>query len=179
MSSQLQAIVVGDSSDDFIRSASNLLDNRGFDIVRCCEIYSSVPKLGEIGGGVVVGRFEELCKEDGRFFEIAKDYGFTCCCFVGGYLVQSRGELIRAMEQGVLLVSNIEEVEEALESCSRGMAVGQRRRRDTGERGLVGNVVNTILGGTAPQRARSRAKSGFSKEEFRMTQAELDALLGG
>lgn len=178
MGSQLQAIVVGDSSDDFVRGASNLLESRGIDVVRCLEVYSSVPKLQGAIGGIVIGRFDELCKEDGRFFEIAQDYGFTCCCLVDTDFAVNRRELVEAMEQGVLLLTEAEQIEEALVDLSKQSTIGKRRNRRDNERGLVGNVVDTILGDASPKRPGARGKAGFSKGEFSMTQAELDALLG-
>jgi hypothetical protein len=176
--SQLQAIVVGGSSDEFVRGASNLLDSYGLDIIRCPDVYSGVSRLRETPGGVVVGRFEELCKEDGRFFDIARAYGFACCCFVDEGFAGNRRELVKAMERGVFFVTGTEEIEEVLTRFSGpDNALEPERRNDAG-RGLIGNVIKTILGDTAPQSSKPRAKSGFSKDEFSMTKAELDALLG-
>jgi len=176
--SQLQAIVVGGSSDDFVRSASNLLDSCNFAIIPCPDVYSSVPGLHEGPGGVVVGRFEELCKEDGRFFDIARAYGFACCCLVDDAFAGNRRELVKAMERGVFIVTEIEEIEEVLAGFSGPGNAHEPKGRNDAEQGLVRNVVEKILGDTAPQRSKPRAKSGFSKDKFSMTQAELDALLG-
>jgi hypothetical protein len=175
---QLQAIVVGGSSDEFVRIASGLLDSYSLAIIRCPDVYSSVPRLHEGPGGVVVGRFEELRKEDGRFFDIARAYGFACCCFVDEAFAGNRREIFKAMERGVFIVTKAEEIEEILAGLSGSGNAREPKVRNKGERGLVGNVVEKILGGTTPQRSKPRAKSGFSKDEFSMTQAELDALLG-
>jgi hypothetical protein len=176
--SQLQAIVVGGSSDEFVRSGSNLLDSYGLDIVRCPDVYSSVSKLREAPGGVVVGRFEELCKEDGRFFDIARAYGFACCCFVDEGFAWNRRELVKAMERGVFIVTEAEEIEEVLAGFSGRSNDREPGNRNNAERGLIGNVIDKILGDTASGRSKPGTKSGFSKNEFSMTQAELDALLG-
>ena len=178
MGSQLQAIVVGGSSDEFVRSASNLLDSSSLAIIPCPDVYASVPGLREAPGGIVVGRFEELCKEDGRFFDIARAYGFACCCFVDEAFAGNRRELATAMERGVFIVTEIEEIEEVLAGFSGPGNAHEPEGRNDAEQGLIGNVVEKILGDTTPQRSKPRAKSGFSKDKFSMTQAELDALLG-
>ena len=178
MVSQLQAIVVGGSSDEFVRSVLNLLDSYGLDITRCPDVYSSVPKLREAPGGVVVGLFKELCKEDGRFFDIARACGFSCCCFVDEGFAGNRRELVKAMERGVFIVTEVEGIEEVLSGLSGRSNARKPETQNNAERGLIGNVVDKILGDPMPGRSKPRAKSGFSKDEFSMTKAELDALLG-
>ena len=165
LSSQLQAIVVGSSSDEFVRDVLNLPEGYDIEITRCEDVYSSVCKLGEAIGGVVVGRHEELGREDGRFFDIARMYGFTCCCFVDKNLVSRQRELVKAMERGVLVVTELGEIDEMLMELSSSSAPYKPRgRRDAG-RGPVGR---SVTGGA----------SGLLKDEFLMTKAETDALLG-
>ncbi|MHC4744545.1 MAG: hypothetical protein ACYS8Z_21735 [Planctomycetota bacterium] len=178
VASQLQAIAVGDSSDDIVRNSSNLLEGYGLAVVRCPDIYSSIPRLREARGGVVVGRFQELCKEGGRFFEIARVRGFSCCCFVDECFAGNRRELVEAIERGVLIVTEAEEIEEVLAAFARRINAGEREGQNDARRGHMSSVVDKILGDAMPARSKPDAKSGFSNDEFRMTKAEFDALLG-
>lgn len=86
--------------------------------------------------------------------------------------------MIKAMERGVFIVAEAEEIKEVLAGFSGRSDAREPEIRNDGERGLVGSVVEKILGDTAPASSAPVAKSGFSKDEFSMTQAELDALLG-
>jgi len=165
LDSQLQAIVVGSSSDEFVRDVLNLPDGYNIEIVRCEDVYSGVCKLGEALGGVVVGRHEELAREDGRFFDVARKYGYTCCCFVDKNLAGRQRELAKAMERGALLVTELGEIDEVLMELSHRSSAHKSRARGDGGRGLIG-------------RSPAGGASGLLKDEFLMTKAELDALLG-
>lgn len=178
VASQLQAIVVGDSSDDIVRSGSNLLESYGLTVIRCPDIYSSVSRLREARGGVVLGRFEELCREDGRFFEIARARGFSCCCFVDECFAGNRRELVEAIKRGVFIVAEAEEIEEALATFAGRIKAGEPEGQNDAGLGHIRNVVDKILGDAMPAGSRPDVKSGFSKDEFKMTKAEVDALLG-
>ena len=165
LGSQLQVIAVGGSSDEFVRAVLNLSGRYGLDTVLCEDVYSSVCKLGEALGGVVVGRQEELGREDGRFFDIARIYGFTCCCFVDKAFAGKQQELVKAMGRGVLVVTELGEIDELLMDFAKRGGVYNSRARGDDERGVVGR----------PEVERT---SGLLRDEFRMTKAELDALLG-
>ena len=178
LNSQLQAIVVGSSSDDFVRNVLNLSVSHDLDIVRCDDVYSSVCKLDEAVVGVVVGRFEELCREDGRFFDIARAHGFRCCCFVDKAAARRQRELVQAMKRGVFIVTEIGKIDEVLTELSGGHSVAKSRAADDGRRGLIGNVIDKILGDGVVGRPVTGGASGFLKDEFLMTKAETDALLG-
>ncbi len=151
LDSQLQAIVVGDSSDEFVRCVVNMLAGHALKVVRCEDVYSAVCKLGAGVKGVIFGRLGELCREDGRFFDIARGYGLACCCFVAKGIAGSQREVLAAMERGALVVGKVGEIDKAIVKYL--------------EDGRLGASVN------------SRASS-FLKDEFLTTKAELDALLG-
>ncbi len=165
MGSQLQMIAVGSSSDEFVRVVLNLSGRYDLDTVLCEDVYSGVCKLGEALGGVVVGRQEELGREDGRFFDIARMYGFTCCCFVDKGVAGRQRELVKAMERGVVVVTELREIDELLMDLANRSGVHKSRVRGDGRRGPT-------------DRPASGRTSGFSKDEFLMTKAEMDALLG-
>lgn len=158
-------IAVGSSSDEFIRAVLNLSGRYGLDAVLCEDVYSGVCKLGEALGGVVVGRHEELSREDGRFFDIARIYGFTCCCFVDKGAAGRQQELVKAMECGVLVVTELGEIDKLLMDLVNRSDAHKSGARGDGGRGLVG-------------RSAAGGASGSLKDEFLMTKAELDALLG-
>ena len=165
LDSQLQAIVVGSSSDEFVRDVLNLSGRYDLDTVLCEDVYSGICKLGEALGGVVVGRHEELAREDGRFFDVARRYGFTCCCFVDKNVAGRQRELLKAMEHGALLVTELGKIDELLMELADRNGAHESRARGDGGRGLIG-------------RSPAAGASGLLKDEFLMTKAELDALLG-
>ena len=178
MDSQLQVIVVGSSSDDFVRDVLNLSNGCDLDTVLCDDVYSGVSKLGLAVGGLVVGRLEELSRENGRFFDIARMYGFTCCCFVDDGVAGRRRELIQAMERGAHVVAELGEIDDLLTKLSGSSAVrisvrGAHRARD-----LIGNVMDKILGDGTPRRPVTGGASDPIKDELLITKAEMNALLG-
>jgi len=156
LGSQLQVIAVGSSSDEFVREVLNLSGGYDLDTVLCEDVYSGVCKLGEALGGVVVGRHEELAREDGRFFDVARKYGFTCCCFVDKNVAGRQRELLEAMERGVLVVTELGKIDELLMELSDKNSAHRSRARGDGGRGPVG-------------RSATGGASGLLKDEFLMT----------
>jgi hypothetical protein len=152
---QLQAVVVGGSSDELVRGVMGLAGGYGIESVRCEDVYSAVGRMAERAGarGVVIGRLGELAREDGRFFEIARRNGFACCCLVEKDFADRRRAVLAAMEAGAFVVTEVTQVDEVLTKLSGGGAGGLASQGNSGA-------------------------SGFLKDEFRTTKAELDALLG-
>jgi len=165
LGSQVQVIAVGSSTDEFVRAVLNLSGRYELDSILCEDVYSGVCKLGEGGGGVVVGRHEKLAREDGRFFDVARKYGFTCCCLVDKNVAGRQRELVKTMERGVLVVTELGEIDELLMDLANRNGAHKSGARGDGRRGPV-------------DRPATGRTSGFSKDEFLMTKAEMDALLG-
>ncbi len=177
---QLQAVVVGGSSDELVRGVMGLAGGHGIESVRCEDVYSAVGRVAERVGvrGVVIGRLGELAREDGRFFEIARRNGFACCCLVEKDSPERRHAVLAAMEAGAFVVSEAAEIDKVLMELSGGGARGAEDQRGSKTRALLREVMGKILGvGGAGSPGNSKASS-FLKDEFRTTKAELDALLG-
>lgn len=148
------AIVVGDSADEFVRYTLNLLSGCGVDFVRCNDIYSAVVKSAgkESGNTLVVGRFEELCREQGRFFQKAYESGFICCCLANGEFIRRRKQVLAAVRRGAFIVNEQSEVEV-----------------------IVKDLLLAESGCLWPKRKDRR--SALNKDTFLATEAELEALL--
>jgi hypothetical protein len=183
---QLQAVVVGGSSDELVRGVMDLAGGYGIESVRCEDVYSAVGRMAERAGarGVVIGRLGELGKEDGRFFEIARRNGFACCCLVEKDAGDRPREILAAMQAGAFVVTEAAEIEELLMKLSGGSGAHTPEKQEGPQgagsraRTMLSEVMEKLLGsGGAGSQGKSGA-SGFLKDEFRTTKAELDALLG-
>src|SRR3972149_11252363 len=131
LASGLQVIIVGNSADGLSRDVSNLSNGYGLDTVVCEYVYSGVSKLGRAVGGLVVGRLEELSREDGRFFDVARMHGYKCCCFVDKNVAGRQKELLKAMHRGALLAAEVGQIDEMLTELSdRSSAADSTARSD-------------------------------------------------
>jgi len=148
------AIIVGDSADEFVRYTTNLLGGYGIEFVHCEDVYSAVVKSasGKRENTLVVGRFEELSREQGRFFHKASERGFVCCCLANGDFIRRRKQILAAVRTGAFIVNEPSEVE---------------------------SVVTDILSGepACSSGKRKEKRSALNREEFLPTEAELEALL--
>ena len=151
----LLVILVGALEDKFVRQTINLLDRLSVEFVLCDNVYSAVGDLAkrESPNVLIIGRIGLLSKEQGRFFHIARVKGYGCCCLVGRDLVSRQKLILKAIESGAYLIDKLAEIEEVLVKCRAGDDI-----RYSGEK-------------------ENRRASGFRKDEFRTTKAELDALL--
>ena len=151
----LHVIVVGGLADEFVRQAMNLLDRGGVEYVLCSDVYSAVGDLAKSQRRdvLVIGRAGQLSKEQGRFFHIAREKGYKCCCLADRDLVRKRKLILTAIESGAFVIDKPSEIEEVLMKLMAG-----------------GRVCSS------GEKENNRA-SGFLKDEFLTTKAELDALL--
>lgn len=183
---QLEVVVVGGSSDEFVQCVMNLLGGCGVEHILCEDVYSAVGKMavgkmavGRASNGVVIGRLGQLSREDGRFFHIAHRNGLACCCLADKDLAERRGQVLSAIKAGVFVAIEPKEILEVLMKLLGGGDVGPADEQQPGEtRALLDKVMRGLLaGGRAGSSENSRALD-FLKDEFLMTRAELDALLG-
>jgi hypothetical protein len=151
----LLVVLIGGLADDFVSQTVNLLDRLGVEFVLFDNVYSAVGDLAkrESRDVLIIGRIGRLSKEQGRFFHIARVKGYRCCCIVGRDLVRKRKLILKAIESGAYLIDKPAEIEGVL---MKFLAGGKMR--------LSGEKEN-------------RRASGFLKDEFLTTKAELDALL--
>ncbi|MHC4359397.1 MAG: hypothetical protein ACYSYU_11065 [Planctomycetota bacterium] len=152
--SHLQAIVVGDSDDEFVIYATTLLDDEGIAFSCCDDVYSTVAELAKDTNKnvLIIGRLSELNKEQGRFFHIAGEKGCHCC-----YLAEAnstrRQQLPVVVETGASIINRPAELK---------------------------NVVTELLANgwiCSTEKKQKKGASAFNKNDFLTTKAELDALL--
>ncbi len=151
----LQVVLIGGLADDFVRQTMNLLERLGVEFVLFDNVYSAVGDLAkrESPDTLIVSRIGILSKEQGRFFHIARAKGYRCCCLADRDLVGRQKLILQAIESGAYLIEKPAEIEEVL---MKVLASG--KVCSSGEK-------------------ENRRASGFLKDEFRTTKAELDALL--
>jgi len=152
---QLLAIVVGMASDEFVRHTKKLLDNYEVEIALCGNVYSAVSELAKNEGRdiLVFGRFEQLSREDGRFFEKANEAGVFCCCLAERYSYEKRKQISRAAGAGAVVINNREEVEEVVARFFADRSSSLPTKKENG------------------------GAADFNSGEFAATKEELDALL--
>jgi len=150
---QLQVIVVGSSTDELVHRTMNSLGDHGVEYILCDDVYSAVGELArnESGNVLVIGRFGQLSREQGRFFHMACDNGYTCFCIADRELVRKRKQILTAIEAGAFV---------------------------TNEPAEIGEVVTKLLQGSSPEKKGSGKTPKSIKDEFVTTKAELDSLLG-
>ena len=151
----LLVVLISGLEDEFVRQIKNILERLGVESVLCDNVYSAVADLAKRDDQnvLIIGRVGLLSKEQGRFFHIARAKGYRCCCIVDRELVRKRKLILDAIESGAYLIDKPAEIEEVL---MKFLAGGKIR--------LSGEKEN-------------RRASGFLKDEFLTTKAELDALL--
>ena len=153
----LSVIVVGNRTDGFVRYVMDLLSDYGIEFVRCDDVYSAVGRLAKDTRGdiLVVGRLEQLSREQGRLFHITSKNGGTCCCLADTGSAQKYLQALAAIETEAFVINEPEEIKE---------------------------LITRLFAGTlarSPRKKENNKASAFNKEDFLTTKAEMDALLGG
>ena len=105
------AILIGQPSDDFVGQCTAILTQRRVDFIHCPDVYSAVACIArKCPGFLVLGRLNELSREDGRFFDLAARYGCHCCCL-------AHNDTASAQQQPqIVIASNMSELKAAIES---------------------------------------------------------------
>ena len=89
----------------------------GHNLIAACAIGAAVaskPAIDRFGGNVlVIGRIEQLSKEQGRFLQIAYENGYTCYCIVEKDLVRKQEQFLAAIQAGAFIVSSPAEILES------------------------------------------------------------------
>jgi hypothetical protein len=151
----LLVILVGSLADGFVRQAKIILERLGVEFVLSGNIYSAIGNLAAIDNQnvLIVGRFSMLSKEKGRFFHLARVKGYRCCCLVDRDLLRRQKFILKAIESGAYFIDKAAGIEEVLMKL------------------LTGDKISSSAD------IEKRKTSGFHKDEFLTTKAELDALL--
>ena len=154
---RFDAIVLGSVADDFVRHAMDLLAEGGVEFILCEDVYSAVATLAknDIAENVlIIGRLEQLSKEEGCFFQKLHKGGLVCCCFAAGNLIRRQKQILSAMEAGAFVIDDPARMRELIAKFSAGSLA-----RSSSE-------------------IKDKSLSAFD-DEFIITKAEMDALLGG
>jgi len=151
------AIVLGSVADDFVRHAMDLLDEGGVEFTLCEDVYSAVAMLAkndEAGNALIIGRVEQLSREEGYLFKKLQGSNLVCCCFADGNLVRKQRQILSAIQAGAFVINDPARMRELIAKFSRGdWACSASEIKDKSSSAL--------------------------DDEFIITKAEMDALLGG
>ncbi len=154
---RFDAIAVGAASDDFVQYTMDLLDESGVDFILCGDVYSAVvtlAKSNEVGNILIIGRLEQLSREEGHLFQKLRESSLVCCCFAGGNLVHRQKQILTAMEAGAFVIEDPGRMRELIAKFS------------------AGDLAYPL------SEIKDKNLSTFD-DEFTVTEAEMDALLGG
>lgn len=144
--------VVGDARDDLGKQVLCLARQFVVEVVRCDDVYAAAAELvtREKGRVLLAGRFWDMVGEGGRLFALAIRNDAWCCAWLDRGNPLDQGDILGAIRAGVVFIDRAEQMESLLQDWLAG-AGGPGRR--LGRRSLA-------------------------DEEFRATEAELNALLG-
>ena len=151
---QLSAVVVGDFSDRFVQQVMSIFGDYEIEAVHCRDVYSAVGRLaaGNHNNVLVVGRFAQLNKEQGRFFQLAGEKGLVCCCLAEGDF-SAKDRRIPTANGEVFFIREPAEIEEM--------------------------ITKLLSGDSTPMSERKKnKKAALNGDDFLATKAELDALFG-
>ena len=151
------AIVLGSVADDFVRHTTDLLAEGGVEFILCEDVYSAVATLAKndiAENALIIGRVEQLSREEGYLFQKLQGSNLVCCCFAGGNLVHRQKQILSATEAGAFVIDDPAGMRELIAKFSAG--------------GLA----------RSSSEIKDESFSAFD-DEFIVTEAEMDALLGG
>ena len=147
----LQTLIIGDETDKFVCQVITLLSKYKLEFVRLGDIYSAIVWLTKNSHEniLVVGRIEQLNKEQGRFLKKVREKGCYCCCLADQNIMQKQEISAAAQNRKILFINEPAEIE---------------------------SIIVQLVTDTA---ALPKEKPSIDfKDEFRISDAERDALLG-
>ncbi len=144
-------IVVGDSDQEFVREMVRMTRACGVEPALCADVYAAVAAAAGAAGRrtLVLGRMQELSRENGRFFPLAAANAVDCCGLLDSGPAVRPG-LGAALQAGARLVGAAGDVRAILRDW---LAAGQGQ-------------------------ARPRNLPDLQEDDLHATEAELSALLG-
>jgi hypothetical protein len=94
--------------------------------MRCDDVYAVVATTAGAGDRptLVLGRIQDLSRENGRFFPLAAANGVCCCCLLDPSPAARQGLVYAALQAGTLVVAAVGEVRAILQDW---LADGRRR----------------------------------------------------
>ncbi len=150
--SQPKVLIIADADDELVGYVKNLLGNYEIESELCANIYEAVGLLAKTDTRNIfaVGRFEQLNKEKGRFFQKLTEKTIRCCCLTHRQIPQEQSAALE--ETGVFIVKEMDAIEAIL--------------------------AQYLESGAADQPIQKQDAAHFNANEFAATEAEIDALLG-
>ena len=144
--------MISDAADEIVDYVKNLLSGYEIESQITANIYEAVGQLAksDTRNIFVVGRFEQLNKEKGRFFQKLAEKNINCCCVAPRQLTAE--QLAAAKEAHASIVNELKEIETVFTLYLESGTVGRE-------------VPNQI-------------SDEFNAGDFAATKAEIDALLG-
>jgi hypothetical protein len=157
-------VVVGDPSSELVQTTRQWAREGEIDVVLCEDVYAAVVRIVQAGGRRVLalGTMRELTRENGAFFRIAAAHAIPCCCWLDRTGPVGRKDVHAALEAGVRLVDAVADVRRILKEWL-GTPPPEGTPRPARQ--------------AAPSQRGRGAAADTSYEEFRATEAELNALL--
>ncbi len=158
-------VVVGDPGSALVETAVRLAEARRLEALRCADVYAAVAALAGAAGRrlLVVGRMQDLARENGAFFDLAAAPVARCCCLLDGNRPAGPEHLRPALQAGAVLIGAVSDFQGVLQDwLTRAPAPGTPRA--------------ARKAAPAGRRAPEAADAAF--EDLRATEAELSALLG-
>lgn len=78
----------------------------------CDDVYAAVAELAGSDDvqALVIGRLQELARENSRFFRVAARHGARCCAWLDRRDPAQRGEVLSIVQPGASVVDRIEEI---------------------------------------------------------------------
>jgi len=121
---RLRAVIVGDRGDDFVGYVGGVLDDFEVEYVLCEDVYSAMTRLAKMPAAVVVlGRFERLNREGTRFFEMLREQGHICCCYVDSEATFRRKGIFEAARAGAMVLQKRSQIEQVVSKTLAGGVV--------------------------------------------------------
>ena len=147
----VRVVVVGGPDEALTQTAARLARAGGLEVLPCADVYAAVAALAEAAGRrlLVVGKMQDLARENGSFFAVLAAHAVRCCCLLDGERPAGATPLHAALRAGTTLISAASELE---------------------------GVLRAELA-LAPSSGAPRAVP-TEYEDLRATEAELSALLG-
>ena len=143
-------LVVGDPHSESAQEMVRLAQEYQVRAVRCDDVYMAVAKMTTAGRqALVVGRIQDLARENGRLFAFAAARDIRCCCLLEKHSRPGRACLRAALRAGASLIFEAREARDILAAWLAG----------------------------GPRRTPRATLCGLQEEDWEATEAELGALL--
>ena len=144
-------VLVGAPDDALTQTAARLARAGGPAVLSCADVYAAVAALAGAAGRrlLVVGKMQDLARENGSFFSILAAHAVRCCCLLDGERPTGAAALHAALQAGTTLISSAAQLDGVLQAWLT----------------------------LAPSSGAPRA-GNTEYDDLRATDAELSALLG-